>query len=267
MTATGNQENVRVFFDHDAGRYLTQRYPCQLKTCDQYSYAVRKSYVLSMLDNSCANPGQILDVGCGPGVYTKDLLARGWAVWGIDLSPQMLEVAKHSLSHVDGANRVQFRVAQVTALPFDASFFDAVLCIGVISYVEDIDRAMSEIARVLKPGGHVIFQVSNKLSPFELEVRLRGWLRPLRSRRSEKEDDRLLDRMKLVAYRPAAFDVRCTQHGFRKRDFRYYSFYLSVMDAVCPGVSLSIAKRLEILSRSSTLGWLGAGYLVVMEKA
>jgi SAM-dependent methyltransferase len=179
----------------------------------------------------------------------------------------MLEVAKHSLRHVDGANRVRFRVAQVTELPFEASIFDAVLCIGVISYVEDVDRAVSEIARVLKPGGHVIFQISNKLSPFELEVRLRGWLKLLRSRRFEEEGDRLLDRMNLVAYRPGAFDTTCVKHGLRKRDFRYYSFYVSAMDGVCPGVSLSIAKRLEALSKSSTLGWLGAGYLVVMEKS
>lgn len=265
MISARKQGDVEAFFDQDAGRYFAERYPEEPKTCDQYAYKVRKSYALQMLDKFCEKNGRILDAGCGPGVYTKDLLGRGWEYYGMDLSSQMLERAKDLLAGVQGASRANFKAGQVTDLPFDTAFFDTVLCIGVVSYVENIDQALSEIRRVLKPGGHVVFQVSNSLSPFELEVRLRRWLRPIFFWRSNDEGDRILSRIKLIPYRPSAFDSTCAQFGFRKLDFRYYGFYLPIMD-VCPSVALSFAKRLEMLDQSSSFGWLGSGYIVILRK-
>ena len=55
--------------------------------------------MLHMLDNSKKlGKNRILDIGCGPGVYTRDLSERAWEVWGMDISKRMLDEAKASLS-------------------------------------------------------------------------------------------------------------------------------------------------------------------------
>ncbi len=87
-------ESVREFFDSDAERYRTDRYPEHPATCEQLSYLVRRQHVLALLEAGAPTPGKVLDVGCGPGVYTSALLDRQWKVWGTDLSSRMLVVAQ-----------------------------------------------------------------------------------------------------------------------------------------------------------------------------
>jgi len=126
-------QSVQTYFDSDAGRYGDQRYPEDPKTCEQFSYLVRRRYVLDMLGRGAPTPGRILDLGCGPGVYTKDLLDRGWQLWGVDIAPKMLKVAQ---GRTEGRPGAGFAVGQTTKLPFASGAFDAVVCIGVLAYVE-----------------------------------------------------------------------------------------------------------------------------------
>jgi len=99
---------------------------------------------------------QILDIGCGPGFYAKELLAevgeRG-AIVGVDNSPQMLAVAAH---RVEGHANVTFHEADATSLPVEDGSFDAALCVQVLEYVPDPDRALAEMHRAVRPGGRVV---------------------------------------------------------------------------------------------------------------
>ena len=261
-------EHIRTFFDTDAVKYLNQRYPDQPTTCDQLSYVTRRQYTLDMLDWSCPHAGTILDIGCGPGVYTRALLDRGWKVWSLDLSQRMVATAHGSVMSHPQARDAHFVIAQATGLPFESQFFDAVLGIGVISYVDDIQRTLSEISRILKPRGHAILQISNKLSPFECEGRLRGLLGPaLRWIRSWDAEDNLYAHVRLVPYRPSAFHALCRRAGFRPGDWHYYDFRPPILTRLLPGAAFSIARQLQTLSRSTYFGWLGAGYLVNLEKS
>lgn len=104
-----------------------------------------------------ASPGErILDVGCGPGFYAEELLAEvgeEGAVVGVDQSPQMLAVAAH---RVEGHRNATFHEANATSLPVEDRAFDAALCVQVLEYVPDPDRALAEIHRVLRPGGRAV---------------------------------------------------------------------------------------------------------------
>lgn len=270
MTDSKQHEHVRDYFDFDAIKYRSQRYPDEPKTCDQFSYLTRKSYVLEMLEHDRRNRnGRILDIGCGPGIYAKDLLTLGWEIWGIDLSPKMIEAAAESIAGLSEAHRgrAHFSVGQVGALPFDPSFFDAVLCIGVISYLEKLEQSLSDISRVLKPGGSAILQLSNKLSPFEFEVAFKKRIKYLlRHNWNRTAEDRLVEMVRCTPYIPFRFNRICQKLGFTIRDYRYYDFRLPVLTRLSPEVALRVGRKMESFSRSRLLGWLGACYLVKLEK-
>ena len=267
MMRDKQQEHVRDYFDFDSVKYRSQRYPAESKTSDQYSYVTRKAYVLKMLDDAPLKKGKILDIGCGPGIYTKDLLLRGWEVWGMDLSPKMLQLAERSLADVREPHRAHFSTGQAENLSFDSSFFDAVLCIGVLPYVESLEKALSEISRVLKPEGSVLFQLSNKFTPFKIEIFLKNLIKTcLRFKRIKDEDDRLRDPIRITHHNPFRFNQLCHEYGLNIQDFRYYDFRVPVLTGLFPGLGLAIGKRLESLGRSKVLGLLGAGYLVKLKK-
>jgi ubiquinone/menaquinone biosynthesis C-methylase UbiE len=90
---------------------------------------------------------KMLDVGCGTGSHVARYRARGFDVAGVDGSEEMLE---HARAANPGAD---LRQADVDALPFADASFDIVLCLEVHRYLPDATKAVSEMARVLKPGG------------------------------------------------------------------------------------------------------------------
>jgi ubiquinone/menaquinone biosynthesis C-methylase UbiE len=86
-----------------------------------------------------------LDIGCGEGRLPRDLTARGHEVIGIDASPTLIEHARRADS--DGA----YRVADATALPVPDASVDLVTAFMVLHDVDDLDAALREIARVMRP--------------------------------------------------------------------------------------------------------------------
>jgi arsenite methyltransferase len=104
-----------------------------------------------------AQPGErILDVGCGPGFYAAELLDQvgpDGSVVGVDASPQMLAVARHRSA---GRPNVAFHQADVTSLPVDDAAFDGAVCVQVLEYVADVEAALREILRALRPGGRAV---------------------------------------------------------------------------------------------------------------
>jgi SAM-dependent methyltransferase len=98
--------------------------------------------------------GHILDVGAGPGdlwLRNWDRLADGWEITVSDSSPGMLEKARKNLSNRDRA--FAFRVVDAQSIPFGDECFDAVVANHMLYHVPDLDKALSELRRVLKPGG------------------------------------------------------------------------------------------------------------------
>jgi ubiquinone/menaquinone biosynthesis C-methylase UbiE len=109
-----------------------------------------------------ARPGnRVLELGCGPGRYAAILSKLGCDVVAVD--PHSFE----SWSLIEQHTPVRF-VSPVRAeqLPFDNDSFDAVACLGALLYFEDPSRALAEIRRVLKTGGHLILRTVNRTNLF-----------------------------------------------------------------------------------------------------
>lgn len=99
----------------------------------------------------------ILDAGCGTGALTSEILRRTKAanIVGIDISEAYVEYAARETS----SPRVSFEAADLNALPMPDETFDQVVSQLVLDFVPDTNLAISEISRVLKPGGRLAVAV------------------------------------------------------------------------------------------------------------
>ena len=96
----------------------------------------------------------VLDFGCGPGTISVGLAeaVHPGEFHGIDLDASHIEMARAAAA-AGGHDNMKFRKCDVTALPFDDDSFDAAHCHAVLTHVPDTDAALSEVRRVLRPGG------------------------------------------------------------------------------------------------------------------
>jgi len=108
-----------------------------------------------------AAPGRVLEVGCGWGELAEWIAREtGAVVVAIDLSPRMVELAVE--------RGIDASVADVQALPFADGEFDLVVAAWMLYHVPDLQRGLSEIARVLRPGGTFVAATNSRLHLHEL---------------------------------------------------------------------------------------------------
>jgi ubiquinone/menaquinone biosynthesis C-methylase UbiE len=110
-----------------------------------------------LFDIIAAAPGpQVLELGCGPANLWVANLARVPADWQItlsDFSPGMVAAAKRSLG--ERAGRFRFQVMNAQEIPFDDGSCDTVVANHMLYHVPDLNKTLSEIRRVLRPGGRL----------------------------------------------------------------------------------------------------------------
>jgi SAM-dependent methyltransferase len=111
---------------------------------------------IRMLDGFVRPGDRVLDAGCGPGRFTLEMVRLGAHVTALDISPGQLELLRARVPDVEAM------VGDITDLSrFADGAFDVTVCFGgPLSYVVDrADRAVAELARVTRPGGHVLVSV------------------------------------------------------------------------------------------------------------
>lgn len=95
-----------------------------------------------------ARPQRVIEVGCGRGEFAERLVKAGLDVVAIDQSPRMVELT--------AARGVDARLGEVQGLSFAARSFDAAVANFMLYHVPQLDRGLSELARVLRPGGVLV---------------------------------------------------------------------------------------------------------------
>ncbi len=103
--------------------------------------------------------GQILDLCCGTGMITRDLAKRlksGGRVTGVDLSPEMLEIAKKRLSRKSLSARVDLVQSDASGLPFASGSFDWIIIGYGLRNAYNPEMVLNEMYRVIKPGGKIV---------------------------------------------------------------------------------------------------------------
>ena len=113
--------------------------------------------LLALGDTDLKRGSKVLDLGAGPGTYTRALTARGHRCLGLDYSLNVVKIAKSKDTNGD------YLQGEAYYLPFKSGSFDAVLCVGVLQSLESPKEAILEIRRILKPRGYLLLDGLNSL--------------------------------------------------------------------------------------------------------
>lgn len=103
---------------------------------------------------------RVVDVGCGAGFMAEALARRGAHVVGVDPSLAALTQARAHASELRLA--IEYRPGVGEALPLASESCDLAVCVDVLEHVADVDRLLAEVARVLVPGGLLLFDTINR---------------------------------------------------------------------------------------------------------
>jgi len=179
-----------------------------------YQFHVRRDRVLELLP---PHLGHVLDVGCGTGILAGPVLARGGTYLGIDVSPGMIEEARARGAGLSGAT---FRVGNIEALPLGDGSVDQVICLAVIEYLATPDRALTEIARVLRPGGIAIVTAPKRI---HLEGVMLALTSPLRRVARAVVGKRAPD-VRRIGYQPSELDRHARAAGLLPDGGSHYYF-------------------------------------------
>jgi SAM-dependent methyltransferase len=139
-------------------------------------YRKRLEIVLEWIDELAIPGGEkFLEIGCGGGRCTVALAQRGYLVQAMDSVPGMLDSTQQLVVQAGVRSSVSIGPGDAHGLAFPDSSFAAVLAIGVIPYLHSPQKALREMARVLKPGGFLLVTAGNR---WRLNHLLDPWLSP-----------------------------------------------------------------------------------------
>ncbi|WP_338871737.1 class I SAM-dependent methyltransferase [Myxococcus stipitatus] len=141
MTPGWQEEEVRTIYTE-----IAPAYEALFPVLSRYDHRVER-FLAEAVTPGC----RVLDVGCGPGLHTRDLDASV-SVTGTDLSPEMLELARQS--RPSGEWRVH---SYYQPLPEEWGCFDVALAVGCLDFCDDLPRVLAHLAQALKPGGRLLF--------------------------------------------------------------------------------------------------------------
>ena len=109
---------------------------------------------------------RVLDVGCGGGLLSEAMAREGARVLGLDLSPELIDIAKlHRLESTQGGAilDLEYRVQAVEALAdAEPASFDAITCMEMLEHVPEPGSILEACARLLKPGGRLFVSTINR---------------------------------------------------------------------------------------------------------
>jgi ubiquinone/menaquinone biosynthesis C-methylase UbiE len=179
---------------------------------------------------AAARGKRVLDVGCGNGYVLSCYVRAGARAFGVDLTRTAVELARtrFGLSGLTGT----FLQADAERLPCAAESFDLVTSMGVLHHTPDIERAVREIRRVLRPGGEILLMLYHRnslhyrlLYPIYGLVRpaFRGWSPAEIARRIDGADNpigRTYSRREMRALLAGFRDVRLQAASLPARPFR-----------------------------------------------
>lgn len=162
--------------------------------------------------------GRVLDLGCATGELSRALAATGFKVTGCDISPQMLRLAARDRGGCAGWVRLE---PDWGRLPFGSAAFDVLVAASVLEYVGEPAAVLRECARVVRPGGVVLYTVPDLRRP----VRWAEWFIQRLPR---------LDRPPSEAVGPRAYAYLAYLRTSRQRHRVRWWLATSVSAGLCP---------------------------------
>ena len=136
---------------------------------DGFTYGADPEYVEQIIPlavEELAGRTHVLDLGCGDGQIARALAAQGSEVLGVDPTQLHIDIA------IERGGGPRYLLGGATDIPADDNSFDAVVACLVFEHIDQMDEAMTEVARVLKPQGQFSFFLNHPL----LQTPGSGWI-------------------------------------------------------------------------------------------
>ena len=152
------QERIANEIRH--GRFLAQHGAGEIWNWEGPAGKLRWARRVKMLSNHLRVGMRVLELGCGTGYFTRELARSGADIVAIDVSPELLEIARADCS----TPNVRYEIQDACVMSYRDAVFDSVVGSSVLHHFE-IKEALLEIYRVLKSDGTIYFTEPNMLNP------------------------------------------------------------------------------------------------------
>ena len=148
----------------------------------QWRQAIALNYIDELL---LPRTARVLEIGCGAGFMTAALAKRGFTVKAVDHAQAMIDLTQKRARETGMENRINACVEDIHELSNEDQSFDLIVALGVIPWLHDYQKALTEIARVLAPCGYAVVSIDNALRAttlmdpltFPAVAQIRKWLR------------------------------------------------------------------------------------------
>jgi len=151
--------DTRLTHEIEHGIFLANLDPGEIWNWESPAGKRRWMRRVTMLTSSITPGMAVLELGCGTGYFTREILSTGAQITAIDISPALLEIAQQNIS-----GDITFCLENAYSMSFRDMSFDRVIGSSVLHHL-DTREALGEIYRVLKPGGMVCFTEPNMMNP------------------------------------------------------------------------------------------------------
>jgi SAM-dependent methyltransferase len=142
------------------GRFLAEHGAGEIWNWESPAGKLRWTRRVKMLSGHLKPGMTVLELGCGTGYFTRELACSGADIIAIDVSPELLEIARANCS----APNVRYAIQNACALRYSDAMFDSAVGSSILHHLE-IEEALREVYRVLKPGATIYFTEPNMLNP------------------------------------------------------------------------------------------------------
>lgn len=290
--------DVREYWEAEAERYAATAYQYETQR-DQIRYPfyeIRQHRVMELLDP--LRRGRLLDAGCGGAEILVSCLGQGWDAFGLDFAENMVKLARGRLEIAGYEGRRVQRASLGERLPYEDQRFDAIVCIGVLEYIDPATESnvFRELRRVLTDRGVLVVENVNQLfdlatfNRFTIQFFNEHFISRFVSDPEERE--RVIDALRrLITFPekpdrsgiysttrdqvyvkseiPLTYGDKVARFGFREVDRVFYRFH------AMPPVLFETNRAWERLSipleREYCRHWIGlflaSGFLSVLHKA
>jgi 2-polyprenyl-3-methyl-5-hydroxy-6-metoxy-1,4-benzoquinol methylase len=122
----------------------------------------RQTVALNYINElSLPKTSRVLEIGCGAGFLAIALATKGYTVHATDRVPAMIKLTQKHAKEKGVESRIHTVVEDIYNLTFKNQSIDLVVALGVVIWLEDLKKALAEIARVLTPDGYIVLSINN----------------------------------------------------------------------------------------------------------
>jgi ubiquinone/menaquinone biosynthesis C-methylase UbiE len=157
---TKNPLNQRIDREKIHSRFLASNNPQEIWNWDSPAGKIRWQRRKNLLLDEISSGSKVLEIGCGTGLLSAAIGKMDVRFTAIDVSESLIEIARKN--NVD--NGIDFRLENACDMSFSDHSFDIVIGSSIFHHL-DVDLAIGEFFRVLKPGGKIVFTEPNMMNP------------------------------------------------------------------------------------------------------